>query len=295
MISPLTPSRRRYYPWRAVISIAVTLGFMPLAHIVARILKDSTSGIMEFYAAMGMGFVGLCMVVHGVFTSGQVKQTLLGLLGGMFYWMGAVDFLFMYYAQRYGTQAQIDPVTGEVVSRPEYLLLQSTFGLWAMVMTLYLFCTTNGCNFISWWQKRFFGSHKRLIASLPMTRHVSIVSFMEVMTMLWTCYLLLMFCYDPRFIGDHHPITFMIGLGGLAGSIMMFERLLTYHSWGLSLRYGFATVIIFWIAVEVCDRIHLLQNISNHPSDHLLEMISVFTTIIATLTYLYIKRTASKS
>lgn len=124
---------------KAVVSIAVTLVAMPLTHILARALKDGTSGVEQFYASMGMGAVGLLMVIGGVFVKGDAKQTLLGLFGGMFYWMGAVDFLFMYYANRFGTQAQLDPVTGEVVSRPEYLLLPATFGFWAMTMMLYLF------------------------------------------------------------------------------------------------------------------------------------------------------------
>ena len=91
--------------------------------LIFRALKNSCTGVEEFYAGMAMGGVGLIMVIAGVFIKGDVKQTLLGLSGGMFYWMGAVDFLFMYYAQRFGTQPQLDPVTGEVVSRPEYLLL----------------------------------------------------------------------------------------------------------------------------------------------------------------------------
>ena len=37
---------------------------------------------------------------------------------------------------------------------------------------------------------------------------------------------------------------------GFIGSLFMFAKLLRYASWGMSLRFGFATVIIFWIAVE---------------------------------------------
>lgn len=73
---------------KAVVSIAVTLVAMPLTHILARALKDGTSGVEQFYAGMGMGAVGLLMVIGGVFVKGDAKQTLLGLFGGMFYWMG---------------------------------------------------------------------------------------------------------------------------------------------------------------------------------------------------------------
>ena len=133
-----TKERKRHW-LKAFVSIAVTLVAMPLTHILARALKDGTAGVEQFYAGMGMGLFGLLMVIIGVFIKGDVKQALLGLFGGMFYWMGAIDFLFMYYANRFGTQAQLDPVTGEIVSRPEYLILPSTFGFWAMTMMLYLF------------------------------------------------------------------------------------------------------------------------------------------------------------
>ena len=271
---------------KAVVSIAVTLVAMPLTHILARALKDGTSGVEQFYASMGMGAVGLLMVIGGVFVKGDAKQTLLGLFGGMFYGMGAVDFLFMYYANRFGTQAQLDPVTGEVVSRPEYLLLPATFGFWAMTMMLYLFCTRNGCNFLNWWQRLFFGRHKKEIAARPMTRHTSIVVFMEVVTMLWTCYLLLMFCYDGRFIGDHSLVTLLVGMVGFIGSLFMFARLLRYPAWGMSLRYGYATVIIFWIGVEVFDRIHVLEGLWAAPSEHTDQLAVIGLSLLATAAYL---------
>lgn len=271
-----TGLNRKQTNWgKAIVSIAVTLAAMPLTHILARMLKDGTTGVEQFYAGMGMGAFGLGLVIAGVFIKGDARQSLLGLFGGMFYWMGAIDFLFMYYAERFGTQAQLDPVTGEIVSRPEYLILPATFGFWAMVMMLYLFCTANGCNFLNWWQRLFFGKHKKEIAARPMTRHTSIVAFMEVITMLWTCYLTLMFCYDERFLGDRHPVTLLVGMLGLIGSLFMFARLLRYSSWGMSLRYGFATVIIFWIAVEVFDRISLLPALWNAPGEHILQIILI--------------------
>lgn len=286
--------RKPVYWQKAVVSIAVTLIAMPVTHIIARALKNSCTGVEQFYAGMLMGLAGLLLVIAGVFIKGDVRQTLLGLFGGMFYWMGAVDFQFMYYANRFGTRAQIDSATGEIVSRPEYLLLPATFGFWVMVMVLYLFCTANGCNFLNWWQRQFFGKRKKEIAGRPMTRHTAIVAFMEVMTMLWTCYLLLMFCYDERFIGDRHPVTLLVGMGGLAGSLFMLARLLRYKSWGQSLRFGFATVIIFWIAVEVFDRIHIFEGLFNEPSAHIDQMVIIGLSVITAggyMIYRYCEKT----
>lgn len=283
----MNKAHHRKQQWlKAVVSIAVTLMAMPITHIIARALKESTIGVEQFYAGLGLGLAGLLMVIVGVFTKGDVRQTLLGIFGGMFYWMGFVDFFFMYYANRFGTQAQVDPLTGEIISRPEYLILPATFGFWVMVMMLYLFCTANGCNFLNWWQHLLFGRYKKEITGHSMTRHTSIVSFMEVITMLWTCYLLLMFCYDERFIGDHSIITFLVGMTGLIGAVFMFIRLLSYASWGMSLRFGFATVIIFWIAVEVFDRTKLLYNIWEAPQANINRIIILAFLILSTVLYI---------
>lgn len=279
---------------KAVIAIAVTLIAMPVTHIIARALKEGCQGIEQFYAGMAMGAVGAVMVIAGVFVKGDAKQTLLGLFGGMFYWMGAIDFMFMYYANRFGTQAQLDPVTGEIVSRPEYLLLPATFGFWAMTMILYLFCTVNGCNFLNWWQRLFFGKRKKEIAARPMTRHTSIVTFMEVITMLWTCYLVLMFCYDMRFFGDESVMTLIVGMIGFIGSLYMFARLLRYGAWGISLRYGFATVIIFWISVEVFDRTHLLNRIFADPATELTHIGVIVACLVCGAMFPYFNKSLGK-
>ena len=266
------PAAKRRYWWKAIASFLMVLFTMPLGHGLMIIMEHLMSETVLHYSAFVMGAVGMAMVIVGVFAKGDTRQTLWGFFGGLLFWTGWVEFLFMYFANRFGTQAQLDPVTGEIVSRPEYLILPSTFGFWAMTMMLYLFCTANGCNFLNWWQRLFFGKHKKEIAARPMTRHTSIVAFMEVITMLWTCYLVLMFCYDERFFGDHHPVTLLVGMLGFIGSLFMFAKLLRYASWGMSLRFGFATVIIFWIAVEVFDRIHLLNGLWANPQGHVQEI-----------------------
>lgn len=181
---------------------------------------------------------------------------------------GWVDFLFMYYAHRWGTHAEIDPVTGEVLSRPEYLLLPATFGLWAMVMLLYIFCSRNACNFLNWWQTLFLGKNKRLIAARPMTRHTSIVTFMEINTMLWTCYLLLMNLYDPQLFGRESPVTFGVAFGALLSAPYVFRKQLHLPSWGANIRMGTATVIVFWIAVEAFNRTGIIGKLIAHPSEY---------------------------
>ena len=109
----------------------------------------------------------MLMVIAGVFAKGDTRQTLWGLFGGLLFWTGWVEIPVYVFANRFGTQPELDPVTGEIVTRPEYLILPASFGFWMMVMIMYLFSTRNGCNFINWWQRLLFKGKKNEIAAPP--------------------------------------------------------------------------------------------------------------------------------
>lgn len=221
---------QRTYWFRTIVSWMLVLLTMPLGHATMILMEHLLSPSAVHYAGFAMGFVGLLMVIIGVFVKGDTRQTLWGLFGGLLFWTGWVEFLFMYYARRFGVQPEME--NGVVVTKPEYLIMPATFGLWMMIMTLYVFSTRNGCNFINWIQQRLFGKRKTEIAARAMTRHTSIVTFMELNMILWTSYLVLMFCYDKNFLGDHHPVTALVGAGCLIGSVFMFRRELRIAAWG---------------------------------------------------------------
>lgn len=275
------------YWWKAIASFLFVLFMMPLGHALMIIMEHGLDETALHYAAFAMGACGMLMVVAGVFAKGDTVQTLWGLFGGLLFWTGWVEFLFMYYANRFGTQALVDPQTGEVLTRPEYLILPASFGFWMMVMMLYLFCTRNGCNFLNWCQRRFLGARKPEIAARPMTRHVSVVTFMELMMILWSSYLLLMFCYDDNFLGDRHPVTLCVGLGCLVGSGFIFARQLRIPSWGANIRMAIATVIVFWTPVEILGRMNLLQEIWIAPMEHKREMGVILAAFILLGVYLW--------
>ncbi len=115
-------------------SFLLVLFMMPLGHALMIIMERTLPPSAVHVSAFAIGGVGLAMVVAGVFARGDTRQTLLGLFGGLLFWTGWVEFLFQYYAVRWGTQPEI--VDGEIVTRPEYLILPATFGLWVMVMML---------------------------------------------------------------------------------------------------------------------------------------------------------------
>lgn len=278
---------REYYWWRTIASFLLVLFAMPLGHALMILMEKFMSEGAMHVAGFAMGFVGLILVIIGVFVKGDTRQTLWGLFGGLLFWTGWVEFLFLYYARRYGVPPEIE--NGVVVTKPEYLIMPASFGLWMMVMTMYVFSTKNGCDLITWIQKVCFRSKRKVVVVQPMTRHTSIVTFMELNMMLWGLYLLLMFCYDKNFLGDHHPVTFLVGLVCLIGSLLMLRRQLHIASWGANIRMAIATVIVFWTPVEILGRINFFKEFWVEPEKYRLQMIAILAVFIVLGFYLWIK------
>lgn len=278
---------KKIYPWRAIASFLLVLFTMPLGHAIMILMEKFMDPTAVHYAGFTMGFVGLVMVIIGVFVKGDTRQTLWGLIGGLLFWTGWVEFLFLYYARRYGVPPEIE--NGQVVTKPEYLIMPASFGMWMMVMTMYIFSTKNGCDFITWIQKKCFGKRKQQIVFQPMTRHTSIVTFMELNMMLWALYLLLMFCYDKNFLGDHHPVTYLVGVSCLVGSLFMFKRQLFLASWGANIRMAIATVIIFWTPVEILGRINFFHEFWVEPEKYTFLMVCILIAFIFLLLYFWLK------
>lgn len=270
--------------WKSIASFLLVLCTMPLGHAMMIIMEKTMTPAAVHCSAFCMGLAGLLLVIGGVFVKGDTRQTVCGLIGGLLFWTGWVEFLFQYYATRWGTQPEME--NGEVVTRPEYLILPASFGMWMMVMTLYIFSTKNGCNFINWWQRMILRSHKNEIAARPMTHHTSIVTFMELNMILWASYLLLMFCYDRNFLGDRHPITSIVAAGCLLGSIFIFKKQLKLSSWGANIRMAIATVIVFWVPVEVLGRLNFFHEFWVEPEKYATQIVSILVAFVVLMVYI---------
>lgn len=306
-------SKEKYWG-RTIASFLFVLFTMPLGHAMMRIMETYLSESVLNASAFIMGLVGLVMAVVGVFVKGDNKQTMWGLFGGLFFWTGWVEFMFAYFAARFGThydlvgsgivQSTTEYVNGVGVthemlingvnvndipaaelkamrgSRPEYLILPASFGFFMMFMVLYIFGSKTGCHALNWLQKVFFGAKRDEVVPRNMSHHTSITTFLEFNIMNWACYLLLMFFYDPVFLGDSHPITILLAVGCLIGSIFMFRYQLGIKGWGPNVRMSISTVIIFWTAVEVFARNGLFSEIWVDPMNHVPEMLSILAAFI---------------
>ncbi len=283
---------------KSIVAFLLVLFLMPLGHALMIIMEHLTGGHL-YTLAFIMGAVGLALAIFGVFAKGDTKQTLAGLFGGLFIWTGWIEFGLHYYARRFNTMAMtangsIIPLEqaeqlaqnakqiGEafVFSKPEYVMMPATFGFWILFMLIYIFSIKSGCDFLMWCQRVLFGKIKDAIVLKPMTHHTSIVTCMELNVMMWSCYLLLMFCYDPKFVGDRNPIIFFIAIVCLVGSVFIFKKQLKISAWGYNIRMAIATVIVLWTGVEVFIRRGLVKEIWIEPMAHKTEMLSILISFI---------------
>jgi hypothetical protein len=267
----------RKKPLTGILAFVIVLLTMPLGHAAMILMENFLSEKQVLLAAVFLGILGLVLLLLGILTRKETRATFLGLFAGLLIWTGWIEFAYVYFADRFGVEPLV--VNGEVVTKPEYLILPSSIGFWAILMIYYFLGTRTGCHFFRWLQKVFRLSRKPEIQ--PSTRNVALTTFMELTALLWTFYLLLLFLYDQRFFGDRHVVTRIVAFGSLLWSLYLFIRLLRINRLAYAIRYAIPTVIIFWNFVEILGRWDVLKEIWIEPLHYWSEML--FTLLVFVL------------
>ncbi|MDP2721157.1 MAG: hypothetical protein Q8O72_00250 [Bacteroidales bacterium] len=268
-------------PFTGILAFIVVLITMPLGH-ATMIAMDALLGHQYIYLAAGMlGFTGLFLAIWGVVLNKQVPSTFLGLFAGLFIWTGWIEFSFVYFSRRYEVAPLLE--NGVVVTKPEYLLMPSSIGFLSVILIYYLLSSKSGCQFFSWFQQKL--NISRFIQLRPSRHPIAITTMMEVIVILWTFYLLLLFVYDSTFFGDRHLATYVVAFGSLLWSGILVVRLLRINSIAYAIRYAIPTVIIFWNFVEILGRWNLLKEIWIEPMNYPLEMTVFFGVMVLLILY----------
>ena len=270
-------------PYTGILSFLIVLFTMPLGH-AAMILMENLLGETHVYgAALLLGVLGVALLLLGIRARSERNATFAGLFGGLFVWTGWVEFAYVYYASRFGVAPLMEG--GEVVTKPEYLIMPSSIGFWAIMMLFYLFGVRTRCNFFCWIQRRL-----RLGERAAAVRNAALTTFMELNMLLWTCYIVLLLAYDKAFLGDRHPVTVCVAFGSLAWSVYLFTRLVRIRQIAYAIRYAIPTVIIFWTFVEILGRWNLLTEIWVDPSRYWLEMSVMSVAFLLLFALLVVRR-----
>lgn len=253
---------------------------MPLGHALMIVMEHLLTSASVNYSALAMAIIGVLIVFYGRKAGSDTLRTVAGLAGGLLFWTGAVEFCYIYHANRFGVEPLIED--GKIVTKPEYLIMPSSIGFFIMFMMFYLTSVPTACPFLNFFSRKREGIVKR---------NSAVVTFMELNMIMWGSYLLLLLCYDDHILGDHHPVTLLVAVGSLVGSVFMFVDLLKCSDWGYSLRQAIATVIVFWTFVEVMGRRNFLKEIWVEPFAHVAEMIWIVAIFVSvTIMAIFISR-----
>ncbi len=113
-------TEKKLYWGRTIASFFLVLFTMPLGHALMRVMEETMETSVMNTCAFIMGAVGLAIAVWGVFVKGDTKQTLFGLFGGLLFWTGWVEFLYGYFATRFGVHYDLVG-SGTVQTITEYV------------------------------------------------------------------------------------------------------------------------------------------------------------------------------
>ena len=249
---------------------------MPLGHAAMIIMEKSFGHQYIYHAAIILGILGFGLVVWGTIINKETKSTFLGLFGGLFIWTGWIEFAFVYYANRCNVAPLME--NGEVVTKPEYLIMPSSIGFWAIMMMFFFLSSKSGCRFFNWFQQKL--KIRDAVKLQPVSHNFAMSTMMELIALLWTFYLVLLFVYDSNFLGDRHPVTYFVAFGSLLWSGYLFIKLVRITKIGYAIRYAIPTVIIFWNFVEILGRWNVFKEIWVEPGKYWLEMLLIFSVFV---------------
>jgi len=279
-------------PFIGIIAFLTVLLAMPLGHTVMIVMENIFGHEYVYMAAFFMGLVGALILVYGSHTLNPARATFAGLFAGLFIWTGWIEFSHVYIANRFHIQPLMEG--GEIVTKPEYLIMPASAGFLGYFLIYYLLKTNTGCSFYNFFQRKLKIPGKN---TKPEFRdsNLAIVTSSELIIILWTFYLVLLYAYDNSFFGDKHIITYVIAFGSLLWSLILFPRLLRISSLGHAVRYSIPTVIIFWNFIEILGRWNVFHEIWIHPEQYWLEVMLISIIFILLSVYSFFRKIPPKN
>lgn len=98
-----------------------------------------------------------------------------------------------------------------------------------------------------------------------------------------------MFRCDSSFIGDHHPVTFIVAIASLVADVFLFKRQLRLQSCGANFRMAIATIIVFSTPRQILARLNFFNEIWRYPDKYAALMIVLLLSFIPLLAYFVFK------
>lgn len=258
-------------PWVGLLAFVIVFVVQALGHTVMIVMEDVFGEAYQYHSAFALGLVGAILLFLGMRHRNEVAATWYGFWAGTLLWTGWVEFSFVWNAAWLGVPDLMDPrMPGEIATKAEYLVMMSSVGVLMATLLYFLFNKETKCNFFLWFQRNL-----GLRTGKPNPAHernFAAITALETIYVVWFFYVLLLFLYDERILGDHHPVTYVFFFINVTWAVYLFQRLMRFWKVTTAIRYGIPTAIIAWNTVELAGRWHLFTEFWEHPWDFALEM-----------------------
>ncbi|MBT3215940.1 MAG: hypothetical protein HOD97_00980 [Candidatus Marinimicrobia bacterium] len=263
-------------PFVGISAFLIVFLTMPIGHAVMILMENIFGENHQYNAAILLGLLGSVILFIGAKNEKENTGTWLGLFAGLFIWTGWVEFSFVFYANHLGVQPIIE--NGEIVTKPEYLILPSSIGVLLASLLYFFFNKETRCHFFRWFHRNFTMNIGK--ATPNKSRNFATITAMETIYVTWFFYIVLLLIYDNSIFGDRHWVTFSVFYGSIIWSMYLIIRLLKFQKIAPAIRYAIPTVIIFWNAIEILGRWNFFKEIWIHPGEYALEMGLIFSAFI---------------
>ena len=266
-------------PFVGILAFLIVLFIMPLGHAVMILTQVILGETYQYVGAVLLGLLGFGALLASLKKKSETTRTFLGLFAGICLWTGFVEFSFVFYASHLGIPPVIE--NGEIVTKPEYLLIPSSVGILLSIMFYFFLNGQTRCGFFLWFRRLF----RMNIPFTPntQTKNYAIITAVETIFVLWAFYIVMMIAYDERIFGDRHWFTYVVFAGSLVWSIYLILRLIRYVKMGAAIRYAIPTVIIFWNCVELLGRWNFYREFWIEPTKYTLEVGIIFTAFVGAI------------
>lgn len=265
-------------PFTGILTFIIVLLIMPLGHAFMILMEKLFGEQYLFPAATLLGFIGVFLLVIGLKKTKELAATIYGFFAGLLIWTGWIEFSFVWTAHHLGIQPLLE--NGEIVTKPEYLIMPSSLGFLLVLIVYFLFNRQTNCLFFRWFQRNL---KMRFIIRVKQSqpRPLAMITAMEFIGIIWVFYIFLLLIYDKSIFGDRHPVTYIFFGISLLWSFYLIVNLLKKSNLAFAIRYSIPTVIIFWNAVEILGRWGFFKEFWIEPSEYILEMILILVVFIA--------------
>lgn len=264
-------------PLIGLFAFLVALLASPIFHSVSVLAKHAAPNF-ALQTHLAIGAVGLAAFLYGVRKGSELVGTVSGFIAGSLLWIGWASASFYYHAH----EAGFAPIELSEAQRrnANFIFIEASFAICVVVLLFFVFNKDTKCDAFRWIQRRTGLDLGK--AQSGQGRNYCRITFLETVFVTWFCYGFALYLSDDRFLGRHHPATYVVVAGLAIWSLYLIWKLLRFERAMAALRFAIPTKAIFWIPFgEYGPNYGFYEDVWVKPLEYTATMWGVFLVFIA--------------